>query len=307
MKKMLPLAAGLIMMLGCQRQTGTPAADNDRMDGLLAVNDDVTPRELVKDEHTEMYGVWTGFMEVVYDNDEEFSDDDYRKKLSIKIKRIEDDVVYGKSITAGHARNLEGTYKIESDIIVVKLNEPGTNKYDGIFELRMVNDSLKGTFKPFKKNEGIGSLKNVALVRAEFKYDPKVMLTEEEIIDYTNPKIEKWTVKNKSGETFTRSRETFRVSSEEIMSINSSTTKLTESQLKNLRKIDLEILRYTIYARHGLTFKKSYYRYFFESTDWYVPISDNVDADLTKLEKENIALLQRMEKYAEDHYDYFGR
>ena len=46
---------------------------------------------------------------------------------------------------------------------------------------------------------------------------------------------------------------------------------------------------------------------FFENADWYVPVSNNVDADLTPLEKENVALLARFEKYAEDHYDTFGR
>ena len=35
--------------------------------------------------------------------------------------------------------------------------------------------------------------------------------------------------------------------------------------------------------------------------------NNNVDAELTPLEKENIVLLSRFTKYAEDHYDTFGR
>jgi len=62
-----------------------------------------------------------------------------------------------------------------------------------------------------------------------------------------------------------------------------------------------------VFARHGLSFKKSSFRYFFESSDWYVPVSNNVDKELTILERQNIALLKRMEEYAEDHYDAFGR
>lgn len=77
--------------------------------------------------------------------------------------------------------------------------------------------------------------------------------------------------------------------------------------LKNLRKLDLQIIRNTVFARHGYSFKKETYRQFFENTDWYVPVSNNVDADLTPLEKDNVALLARLEKYAEDHYDTFGR
>jgi len=32
-----------------------------------------------------------------------------------------------------------------------------------------------------------------------------------------------------------------------------------------------------------------------------------VDGELTQLEKDNIVLLQKFEKYAEDNYDTFGR
>jgi len=77
--------------------------------------------------------------------------------------------------------------------------------------------------------------------------------------------------------------------------------------LKNLRKLDLEIIKNSVFARHGYSFKKETYRYFFEQTDWYIPVSNNVDADLSPMELENVALLNRFTKYAEDKYDYFGR
>lgn len=44
-----------------------------------------------------------------------------------------------------------------------------------------------------------------------------------------------------------------------------------------------------------------------ESYDWYTPVTNDVKDDLTELEKANIALLTRYEKYAEKHYDDFGR
>ena len=77
--------------------------------------------------------------------------------------------------------------------------------------------------------------------------------------------------------------------------------------LKNLRKLDLQIIKNSIFARHGYSFKKETYRNFFEQTDWYIPVSDNVDNNLTPTEKENVILLNRFIKYAEDKYDYFGR
>jgi len=46
---------------------------------------------------------------------------------------------------------------------------------------------------------------------------------------------------------------------------------------------------------------------FFEQTDWYIPVSSNVDSELSPMEKDNVALLNRFIKYAEDKYDSFGR
>ena len=72
-------------------------------------------------------------------------------------------------------------------------------------------------------------------------------------------------------------------------------------------KKQVRILRFRLHCSRRYFFKKETYRNFFENADWYVPVSNNVDADLTPLEKENVALLARFEKYAEDHYDTFGR
>jgi len=89
--------------------------------------------------------------------------------------------------------------------------------------------------------------------------------------------------------------------------INASKQKLAEKDLKNLRKLDMEIIKNAVFARHGYAFKKPTYRYFFEQTDWYIPVSNNVDSELSPMEKDNVALLNRFIKYAEDKYDSFGR
>jgi hypothetical protein len=132
-------------------------------------------------------------------------------------------------------------------------------------------------------------------------------------IDYENPKEEQVTyyeneedsINNKEAETYTES--VYRMASESISNINSSTKKLKESDIKNLKKIDLEILRNTIFARHGLSFKTKKVRQFFDDVEWYIPVAANVDNKLTETEKQNIVLLKRFEKYAEDNYDSFGR
>ena len=109
------------------------------------------------------------------------------------------------------------------------------------------------------------------------------------------------------GNTQTYENTVYRSATDAVYKINASKEKLTEKRIKNLRKLDLEIIKNAIYARHGYSFKKQTYRNFSEYTDWYVPVSNNVDAELTPLEKENIVLLSRFTKYAEDHYDTFGR
>jgi hypothetical protein len=67
-------------------------------------------------------------------------------------------------------------------------------------------------------------------------------------------------------------------------------------------------MRNAIYARHGYSFKNRQMRYFFDNfVDWYVPVSTNVQPQLTKLETANIALIKRYEKHAEKYYDSYGR
>ena len=136
------------------------------------------------------------------------------------------------------------------------------------------------------------------------------MLPEDEAyIDYYSEKIDTIVETQTDSTTVpeTYYQETYRSAGDVITKINSSTKKLTENDLKNLKKLELEILRNTIYARHGYTFKKKSYRQFFDSVEWYIPVSENVDAKLTALEKANIKLLERFEQYAEDNYDSFGR
>jgi hypothetical protein len=99
----------------------------------------------------------------------------------------------------------------------------------------------------------------------------------------------------------------FRAASSVIFEINASTTLLEEDSLKNLKKLDLEIIRNTIYARHGYSFNQKSVRQFFDPVEWYIPVSNNVEKQLTDIELRNIVLLKRFEKYAEDKYDNFGR
>ena len=82
---------------------------------------------------------------------------------------------------------------------------------------------------------------------------------------------------------------------------------LKEDDVSNVMKEDLEIMRNEIFARHGYCFKKKHLRKQFENKDWYIPNSVDIKNDLTEIEKKNIALIKKNEKYAEEYGNDFGR
>ena len=86
-----------------------------------------------------------------------------------------------------------------------------------------------------------------------------------------------------------------------------SKTLLKEEDVENLGKSALELMRNEIFARHGYCFKKKDLREQFEDKDWYIPNTVDIKKDLTEVEKKNIALIKKYEKYAEEYGDDFGR
>ncbi|SHM60855.1 YARHG domain-containing protein [Flavobacterium chilense] len=270
--------------------------------------------DLPKEIRTDLYGSYVGDFTILERDTSRPAKENYINKINIVIKKITDTEVTGQSIVAGNSRPLTGTMTTKGNTVLFILKEPGDDKNDGVFDFEIKNDNLLvGTWTANNLKKEVTKRK-FELTKKEFKYDPNVMLPEEGMyIDYENPKEEQVTdSENEDGTEADKGTETYmetvyRAASESIVTINSSTKKLKESDLKNLKKIDLEILRNTIFARHGLTFKTKTVRQFFDSVEWYIPVSDNVNDELTAVEKENIVLLKRFEKYAEDNYDSFGR
>jgi hypothetical protein len=87
----------------------------------------------------------------------------------------------------------------------------------------------------------------------------------------------------------------------------SSTKRLKESDVENLRPADLRIMRNEIYARHGYTFQLADMRKHFDAKDWYMAVSQDVTDNLTETERKNAELIKRYEKYSAEYYDGFGR
>ncbi|GEN75683.1 YARHG domain-containing protein [Chryseobacterium hagamense] len=293
----------ILALAGCKKETEETGLVQNK---VSVKKDSVVAPEV----HKEYYGIYMGDFAgkemITPETGEEYEGDVY-KKLSLKINRITKDSVYGQSIVNGNQRPFRGVFNETTKSFI--LDEPGNDKSDGRFEVRLEKDSLTGKWSAFKASAVKAPYKTLKLAKKEFVYNPNFMLSENsDLIDWENPKdfAEKYT-DEETGKTETYMASKNRIASGAVFKINASRQKLTEKDLKNLRKLDLEIIKNAVFARHGYAFKKQTYRNFFEQTDWYIPVSNNVDKELTPLEKENVALLNRFIKYAEDKYDSFGR
>nr|WP_315031608.1 YARHG domain-containing protein [uncultured Chryseobacterium sp.] len=293
-----------LSLAGCKKEGKTNESGKD---SLTTKKDSVVIPEVYKEYYGIYTGEFSGMEKMIDDSDgSEFEANTY-KKIALKINRITKDSVYGQSIVNGNQRPFRGVFNETSKSFV--LDEPGNDKTDGRFEVKLNGDSLSGKWNAYNKTAVKAPLKMLKLSKKDFVYNPNFMLDKDSnLVDWSNPKdfVEKYT-DSETGKTESYTTSKNRVASEAIFKLNASKQKLTEKDLKNLRKLDLEIIKNSVFARHGYSFKKETYRNFFEQTDWYIPVSNNVDNELSPLEKENVALLNRFTQYAEDKYDSFGR
>jgi len=70
---------------------------------------------------------------------------------------------------------------------------------------------------------------------------------------------------------------------------------LTPTDVAGLSKEDLRIMRNWIFARHGYIFKSNDLKEYFSQFNWYEPKYSNVSSMLSKVEKKNVAFIQRYE------------
>jgi hypothetical protein len=82
---------------------------------------------------------------------------------------------------------------------------------------------------------------------------------------------------------------------------------LKADDVEEFPKSELEFMRNEIFARHGFCFKKKHLRQQFEMQDWYVPNTVDIKGFLTDIEKKNIEMIKRYEKYADEYGDEYGR
>ena len=260
--------------------------------------------------HKELHGIWVGNPDDYSINTKKINgietllDESGLSKVSISINRITKNEVLGKSVFRGNEKPISGVLINENNNIKFVLKDKNDDKNGGVYTLKIKNNTLSGNWSANSKTANVISMTIYSLKKQEFIYNSKLMLapTFTEKDEMPNELYIDYITKDEKSEG------TYREANENIITkINASTTKLLEKDIKNYKKIDLEILKNTIYARHGLIFKEEVTRQFFNQSKWYVPFEGNVDEKLTPLEKENIILLQKFEKYATDNYDSFGR
>ncbi|WP_395076689.1 YARHG domain-containing protein [Flavobacterium sp.] len=298
--KIIILLASVLAFISCKKDQKEATISADKK--MIAKAEDV-----VIESHQDLYGSWVGdFVALEYSQDD--SDGLINtNKINFILKKIVKDTVYGQSVVAGNLRPFKGTISEINNELIFVVMEPGNDKNDGKFEFKILRDTLSGVWTANSKKKKVIK-REYKLVKQEFKYNPKLMLPEDgQFVDYYDTKTVTENYDNGDGTVETYSEQVYRTASSVISTLNASTTKLQEIDVKNLKKLELEIIRNTIFARHGYTFKKKTYRQFFDPVAWYVPVSNDVSGSLSDLEKENITLLKRFEKYAIDNYDTFGR
>jgi hypothetical protein len=71
---------------------------------------------------------------------------------------------------------------------------------------------------------------------------------------------------------------------------------LTQADLEGRTLRELTLMRNTIYARGGHTFRKKWLRDYFTAQKWYKPLAKDDDSKITKLDRANAALIAQAEE-----------
>lgn len=113
--------------------------------------------------------------------------------------------------------------------------------------------------------------------------------------------------KNKPAKEYELGRRSFEYDASVGYYPQASQRLLKPTDVENMMKEDLQFMRNEIFARHGFSFNKRELRLMFEMEDWYIPNTVDIRGLLTDIEKKNIAMIKRYEKYAEEYGDEYGR
>ena len=225
----------------------------------------------------------------------------YQNKINLSVDSVQDGRIKGHSVVAGNLRPFSGTLTEKDGRFEVQAKEPGDDQYDGVFRFTLDPAAKMASGIWIANNKKLAvTQRKYALKRASYRYNPKLSLMD------GVPRVNRsWEVP--VYDTYNRHTDKWEAITKDAFKLNASTTLLRSQDVENMYRTDLEVTRNAIYARHGYSFQNRAMRYFFDRVDWYIPVSINVTAQLTDLERKNIEILKRYENHAATYYDRFGR
>lgn len=329
MKPLLIISLFLLVLTSCKDTivNSNPKVVTENGTQITTDSESVTKNSDVQPIPGESYTIdqvstWTGMFNNADEDVEEmmYVDEGFwwtkNNKITVVITKNTDVSIVGYSVVAGNKRPFKGSRtdvyigeNTEPDYFQITVEEPGDNKYDGQFTFQLDENHLDGVWESYDKSIEI-TKRMYELKPNEFKYNANNELDESTyFVDWNNSKTkyEEVNYGDDEADAEIEAFSEFASATEAIYKINASNTLLAKTDVENLKKSDLRILRNAIFARHGYSFKTRVLRVFFDAQDWYVPISTDVKDKLTLLEKKNIDLLLKYEQNAEEYYDYFGR
>jgi len=180
----LPLL-GLLMACGSSTKTNSSEtevaedteapADTEALGATVALTRD--PRTIGPDKSAEQYQIEENIYKI---NSTENPLYGYwvgsfgKNKINIAIANVTGNSIFGHSVCAGNFRPIKGTITETGDgIFEVAMREPGDNKYDGLFEFTINQNTqeLTGKWAPYQNTT---SAKEYTLTKRAFVYNPKV-------------------------------------------------------------------------------------------------------------------------------------
>lgn len=292
----------LALFAACGKKTEQSNNQSSSTNSESTVNNKTTePRSNSENNSKKLpvIGSYTGgFTAKEFDDSKDFV---YENRITVFIDSISGDMMYGHSVVAGNSRPFKGKFTKDGENYKADVTEPGDDKYDGVFSFSTVIDSkntneifLKGSWRANDKKLPV-TLREYNLLKTDFAYDPQHSL----------PENVQWAELYEASPKFPDKVEQL---TNAVTKLNPSVQELTKKDVENLYKGDLEIIRNSIYARHGYSFKTRRIRFIFDQfVPWYMPVSTDVRNELTEIEKKNIDLIKRYEEHAEKYYDEYGR
>lgn len=264
----------------------------------------VATRNLVIADEKDLPGYWVGEFGADTTGGDTLGEDDgdpQFNKINISIDTLNGNDVKGHTVIAGKVRLFSCTLVTAGSKYQFTFNGWADEKSAGIFKFSIAkgDSAIKGRWDAGDKIPA----HYFVLTKHFFNYNPGWNLTMGQYVDWGKRKTV--TIKADSGQTY--QNEAYFSTTDEVEKHNASAEELTKQYVANLKKADLIVLRNSIFARHGYTFKKPMLSLYFSQQPWYIPLSSDVTTSLTAIEKKNIALMAPYEKHAEEYYGAFGR